>query len=144
MLAVSMASHAFERTDDFLSSLATSHLGKMPGCFLFCSFSYQGIVFIMDISQIVKSNAYRPNSFTWLDVKSKLREFFMQYVTPLPKFSLISGHHHNICNNSERPRSPSYSGLLVTGEGLQSIVSFLGPLKGHWTADEQSLKRFLI
>lgn len=110
MLAVSMASHAFERTDDFLSSLATSHLGKMPGCFLFCSFSYQGIVFIMDISQIVKSNAYRPNSFTWL----------------------------------ERPQSPSHSGLLVTGEGLQSIVSFLDPLKGHWTADEQSLKRFLI
>lgn len=96
MLAVSMASHAFERTDDFLSSLATSHLGKMPGCILFCSFSYQGIVFIMDISQIVKSNAYRPNSFTWLDVKSKLREFFMQYVTPLPKFSLISGHHHYV------------------------------------------------
>ena len=50
----------------------------------------------MNKSQIIKSNAYRPNSFTWLDVKSKLREFFMQYVTPLPKFSLISGHHHYV------------------------------------------------
>lgn len=50
----------------------------------------------MNISQIVKSNAYRPNSLTGLDVKSKLREFFMQYVTPFPEFPLISGHHYDV------------------------------------------------
>ena len=90
MLAVSMASHAFERTDDFLSSLATSHLGKMPGCFLFCSFSYQGIILVMNKSQIIKSNIDRSHCFTWFDIQSKFIKFSMQNVSPLPKFSLVS------------------------------------------------------